>query len=199
MVNKMFRSLFHLPTLTPCDWIRPSLKAVTLLGLSCSVLINSVHAETLTAKLTFDKKPPKAGVLFIPGEGEAIKAELNQSDKKFSSKLVVVSPNGSLTFKNSDSLDHNIFANDVKKGVKFDVGLMPERAEITQEVDWSTDMLVRVGCKIHPTMKAYVANIQAKVYEALEFEKKVKEYDYTLENVAIREWEDRSQIGHGKV
>ena len=100
------------------------MRHVLCYGVSALLFSGGLCAETLTADIVFDKKPPKVGVLYVPGSGAPINGELNQQDKKFLSKMVVVSPNSTISFKNSDSVDHNIFANDMKTGVRFDVGLM---------------------------------------------------------------------------
>lgn len=157
--------------------LRSTMVGVIVMGLS-----TAVSAGSVTANIKFDKRPAKVGVLYVPGEGPATNAELDQENKAFTSKMLVVSPGAELKMKNSDDLDHNIFANDIKSGVQFDVGLMPANTEMTRSVDWAEDTLIRVGCKIHPTMKAYVANVKAKVQQAMTFEKGKNEYAATLDN-----------------
>jgi len=57
-------------------------------------------------------------------------------------------------------------------------------AKLTHKVDWKSDTLVRIGCKIHPTMRAYIANVQAKHFEIIEFEKNKTQYKIELGGVS---------------
>lgn len=150
----------------------------TLMLLAAS---GSALAGDLSGVITFDKKPPFAGVLFVAdGASGPNKTTVDQMDKAFTSKLAVVGSGGTLEFSNSDTFQHNIFANDKKTGIKFDVGLMETGQTTSITADWKDNTITRVGCKIHPKMRTYVANIQSSAYQVFEFEKKVKEYKVNL-------------------
>lgn len=145
------------------------------------VFAHSAFAGELTGKLVFDKKAPFAGVLFVADNAAGPnKTTIDQMDKQFTSKLAVVGQGGTLEFSNSDTFQHNIFANDKKTGIKFDVGLMQTGQKVDVSADWSDNTMTRVGCKIHPKMRTYVANIQSSAYQVFEFEKKVNAYDVKL-------------------
>lgn len=140
-------------------------------------------AGTVDVELNFDKKPAKFGITYLYDESAPmLSGTVDQKDKKFIDGVVTVSPDSILTFKNSDSVDHNIFANELSDSLslQFDVGLMPVDSEQELAVDWSNGTLVRIGCKIHPKMKSYVANIKAKEFSVFDFKKTEKLYKVEL-------------------
>ncbi|MBB3048688.1 plastocyanin [Litorivivens lipolytica] len=152
---------------------------LSLLGLSPSVL-----AADYTVRLQFEKRPPKTALLYVPGDlGEQSQAVVDQVDKSFTESLVVAAPGQAVVFKNSDEVDHNIFANDMKSGARFDVGLMPPGGEKNIPVDWKADSLVRIGCKIHPKMRTYIAAVDAAYSKVMEFSSATSDYSISLEGV----------------
>jgi plastocyanin len=152
----------------------------TLLAFGLGVVFNA-QAATLTGELSFVKKPPFVGILYAKG-GEGPKAaELDQANKVFDKKVVIVGQNGEITFKNSDEFQHNIFANDPNSGVKFDVGLMNQGQTTKVTANWSENTLTRIGCKIHPKMRSYIANVNSDTYQVLPFTKKQKSYSIELD------------------
>ncbi|KZN61665.1 hypothetical protein [Pseudoalteromonas luteoviolacea] len=140
-----------------------------------------VEAATLTGELEFVKRPSFVGVVYAKGGVGPQKAELDQSNKVFDKKAVVIGPKGEITFKNSDEFQHNIFANDPNSGVKFDVGLMNQGQTTKVSADWSENTLTRIGCKIHPKMRSYIANVNSDAYQVLPFSKKQKVYPIKLD------------------
>ncbi len=127
-------------------------------------------ADTITGEITFLKRPPLSGVLYVVGShSDTVQGSLDQKDKAFTSDVTVVTPGGDIGFKNSDAVDHNIFANDFDSNVKFDIGLMPPASESSVVAQWDAGALIRVGCKIHPKMRSYVAVIDSNHYQAFEF------------------------------
>ena len=170
------------------------LKRVLLNGMKvvaiafCSAAIaKPVLADTITGNITFLKKASYAGVVYMlpaaPVESLGITGNIDQKDKAFTKKIVVTAADGALQFNNSDVIDHNIFANDLDTNVKFDVGLMTPNSERKIDTTWESDSLVRIGCKIHPKMKAYVFNSPSPYYQVLEFKKGVNSYDFTINDV----------------
>lgn len=162
-----------------------TLVALVAVGLLC--LSQGALSGTINGEITFHKKASFAGVVYMQtetqGDGTGIVGEIDQLAKAFTKKIVVASKDALLRFQNSDSIDHNIFANDVSTDVKFDVGLMSPAAEKTINANWSEDTLVRIGCKIHPKMKAYIFTTPTPYYQVLEFEKGKNTYQFSLENV----------------
>lgn len=152
--------------------------AALLFGSAC------VHADVINGKIEFVKKAPYTGLLYVPGSGQSVKSPMiDQKDKAFTTSIAVGSPNNTIKFKNSDTFDHNIYANDRKQKVKFDVGLMTPGNATELKMEWPEETLVRIGCKIHPKMRGYVANVSSDHFHAFEFKKKVKSYDFKIEQV----------------
>lgn len=141
-------------------------------------------AKNISGTISFIKKPPMVGIAYIPSEASnSLKAEIDQLDKQFTAKMVVAKPGDSVTFKNSDNVDHNVFANDIKQSAKFDVGLMYPGGEKQVLVNWQENSIVRVGCKIHPKMRTYLAAIDTPYHEIIEFRKDKKTYAISIADV----------------
>lgn len=141
-------------------------------------------AGSLTADFSFTKRPPFVGLLYLNDNGKTESTNIDQKDKKFLQKLFVNQKSTEAVFDNSDSINHNIFANSPKSGVKFDIGLLPPGANSKIDTaSWGDDAVVRIGCKIHPKMKTYVANISSSKQHIIEFEKKKKEYNVVLDAI----------------
>ena len=149
-------------------------------------LSSSAQAWTLTGKLKFNRKPPDVALVYLP-EDKSLnlqnKAIIDQKDKKFLHKVVITKPNDTIVLKNSDSINHNIFANDRKQGVKFDIGLAEPGVTMERKADWGEDKIVKIGCKIHPRMRAWIAPIQSAYHSIVELKSSVKEYDIKIENI----------------
>lgn len=144
-------------------------------------------AGSVEVALNFDKKPAKFGIAYLYDENAPpIEGVVDQQDKQFVHGVVAVSPNTAVSFKNSDSVDHNIFVNELSKdfSLQFDIGLMPAYSEIKHQVDWDNGTLIRIGCKIHPKMKGYIANIKSKSHANFEFKKKKKDYSLSLKDAS---------------
>jgi len=143
-----------------------------------------IWADQITGQVVFDKRVPEAGLIYVAGESSSIPdAEIDQKDKMFTSKIVLADSKSPFTFKNSDTYDHNIFARDTDAGAVFDVGLMSSGSEEKIDVNWAKDTLVKIGCKIHPRMRAYIANIDASQHQIIEFNKEQQSYDFSLSDV----------------
>lgn len=161
------------------------------LTFSLICLSSNAWADKVSGKITFLKKPAFTGILYVPSaKGSHKKPNIDQKDKAFTTPIAVGSPSDIITFKNSDTFDHNIYASDRKQNVKFDVGLMTPNNETDLNIDWTQDSLVRIGCKIHPKMRSYIANINSDHFYSFEFKKKVKEYTFSISDVPS----DKNQV-----
>lgn len=155
-----------------------------IIAIAIFFVSQSVLSDSVEVKIVFEKKPPKSGMFYVVEKSASgKKAIVDQKDKQFVSNFIVADSAGGVVFKNSDSVDHNIYANDTKQGVQFDVGLMQPEYTVDKKIDWGANTVVRLGCKIHPKMRAYLANVNSKNFISFEFEKGVNEYSYTLTNV----------------
>ena len=159
---------------------------------------HTVLADTLNGAFTFQKKPPSVALLYF-SEDTSLSSQINtvidQKDKQFSQKLYVTTKGTNAIFKNSDSINHNIFADDKKSGVKFDVGLMQPNGSNVHEVEWE-GKVVKCGCKIHPKMKTWIASISSKYYKIIEFDRSKKELVFDMNGFpeslsAIKLWMPR--------
>lgn len=154
---------------------------IVLLILTC---MHSVFADNVSGTIVFEKKPPLSGIVYSKVDSpKSQSASIDQKNKMFTSTIIAGTPGSKVIFNNGDTHDHNIFVNDIDYGVNFDVGLVPSGGRSEIEMDWKEDSLVRIGCKIHPKMKAYLANINSENYQLIEFEKGVLEYSFTLADV----------------
>ena len=141
-------------------------------------------ADTISGEIHFSSKPPLVALIYIPSASPSgLPADIDQIDKAFTKKLIVVSQGSSVNFKNSDSVDHNVFVNDLKHGAQFDVGLMAPGGNKHIKVDWSENSIVRVGCKIHPRMRTYLANIKTRHYTIVEFDKTKQRYQFEISDI----------------
>lgn len=147
-------------------------------------LSTTINADTIKGEINFTKKAPFAGVVYVKQQKNATStASMDQVNKQFTKKVTLGAPGSEVLFKNGDEFDHNIFANDLKNNIAFDIGLMPSGQEATLKMDWKEDSMVRIGCKIHPKMRSYIANINSDYYQEMEFQKKVKNYPVTISDV----------------
>ena len=152
-----------------------------------------VSSGTLEIELNFTKNPPRAGILYFPEDNSLSPKNqlmIDQINKRFTSILGVGAKGSLIVFKNSDSVDHNIYANDVGAKVFFDVGLAEPGKETTVRMDWDTGAIIRIGCKIHPRMKSYIANIPSSHYEIFKFIRTKKKYKVKMDGIP----DDLSQV-----
>jgi plastocyanin len=156
--------------------------SLLVVGIFC--LSTSANADVISGEITFVKKVPFAGVLFVKQNKSAtVNANMDQLNKKFTKKVSLGAPGTSVIFNNGDSFDHNIFANDLQNNISFDIGLMPSGQSSQIKMDWKEETMVRIGCKIHPKMRSYIANVNSDFYQEFEFQKKVKIYPINISDV----------------
>lgn len=165
-----------------------TMKAVKPVLLSCLLALATslVDAGSIEGTIVFDRKNPHVGLAFLADAkdgGPDICGSLDQNHGQFSEKLVVGKDGCEVAFSNSDVMDHNIFANDLESGVSFDVGLIRPGEDAAVEVNWHEGHLVRLGCKIHPKMISYIANLPTQHYSIVEFEKESLETPFVLKDV----------------
>lgn len=127
---------------------------------------------TVSGTFHFNEKPPKVGLLyFSEDKGLSQPLTIDQDNKQFLQQMVVASPGETITFKNSASISHNIYANDPHLKVKFDLGLALPESDFSksQPVSWANGAVLKVGCKIHPNMRVYIASIASRYNQIVEF------------------------------
>lgn len=144
----------------------------------------TVSAGSIEGKITFDSKPPFAGLFYFRDKGaKGGKFDIDQKDKEFVQKVFPVTVGSKVEFHNSDNMDHNIYASSMEDNIKFDIGILPPGAnQVADNASWKEDSVFRIGCKIHPKMKAYIANIPSSHYAAIDFDKQA-EHSFKINNV----------------
>jgi hypothetical protein len=147
-------------------WVVPSLVLLVVASHS------KVQAGVLQGEFAFEGKAPEVALVYFPEDKSltATTPTLDQVDKNFAPLLVVGTKGAKIIFKNSDSISHNIFADDKDTNVKFDVGLLNAGSEASQDIDWENNV-VKCSCKIHPQMRAWIASISSKYYRVIDLEK----------------------------
>ena len=152
----------------------------------CLLLSNGANAKetTLNGSISFNGNAPMAALIYVPGKPDtAQRPVIDQIGKQFTKSIVVSAPSTEVLFKNSDVVDHNVFANDAKHNAKFDVGLMLSGGEKNIPVNWAVDSMIRVGCKIHPRMRTYIATVNASFHQVVEFNSEQKTFPLTLSGI----------------
>lgn len=144
----------------------------------------SLHADTLVGTFSFEEKAPPGALIYVVGDHSLKQnAVIDQKDTEFTSFAVVGPKDSTATFRNSDSINHNIYASDKETQVAFDIGLAPPGSESKQMISWEEEQMVRISCKIHPKMKAWVVSLSSKYYQILNFDKKQEKADFSISDV----------------
>lgn len=131
--------------------------------------------STLKGSLAFSKRAPNVALIYF-SEDQSLKqdAVIDQKNTSFTVPLAVGSKGSNAVFNNSDSINHNIFANDKEVKVNFDIGLAAPGSVFQNEITWDSGQMVKISCKIHPKMRAYVGSLSSKYYQVVPFKKKQK-------------------------
>ncbi len=135
-----------------------TLTAVLLTTLSLPALAGEINGKVTVAKgsggiLVY---VVKADGQFAPPDKPAV---LDQKKMEFTPFVVPLLVGGSLQFKNSDKVAHNIFSPD---GAGYNLGTFPPgetRTQVFKDVGIYTQL-----CSLHPEMEAYVVVVQNPYY-----------------------------------
>ena len=115
-------------------------------------------STTLKGEMTFSRRAPEVALIYFIEDrslSSKVQPTLNQKNKAFEPKLVVGRKGAKVAITNSDPLNHNVYAADKELKVNFDTGLASPKSVFYKEIDWEADTVVKVGCKIHPRMRAW--------------------------------------------
>lgn len=77
---------------------------------------------------------------------------ITQKDREFSQSTASIKPGDTVTFKNVDSVTHNVFSN--SPGLEFDIRRQAPGGSST--VPFPKEGEVEVRCSIHPKMKLII-------------------------------------------
>lgn len=159
-------------------------------------VLSPLSAATLEGTFTFEQ-PPRVALVYFSEDTSletATEVVIDQKDKEFTQVLVVAPPGGKVVFRNSDDVQHNVFADDKETGVTFDIGLANPQSVSPQSVTWKDGQVVRCGCKIHPKMQLWIAASASRHHQAVSFTPGSKEpVSFTLGDVpaayrTVRVW-----------
>ncbi len=163
---------------------RPIPPLNTLVFATLFLCFAASHAAKVKGTLTFAKLPPQVALVWVAGgKPSPSSVAINQKDKQFSEKMTVGKSGSEITFKNADNVDHNVFANDAGTGINFDAGLVPPGQDAKLKVTWTEGQVVRIGCKIHPKMQSWIANVPSQAHSILEPKPGEKSIAFTIEGV----------------
>ena len=128
--------------------------------------VQPLAAATLEGAFTFEKSIPAGLAVWVPGitKEHPPASVLNQSDKLFIPTVLFARPGSVVTLRNSDQLQHNAFITDKAAGVALDTGLNQPGADQSMNVSWPAGTAVRVGCKIHPQMQAWIIAVDSDAW-----------------------------------
>ncbi|HLP42521.1 MAG TPA: hypothetical protein VK465_13515 [Fibrobacteria bacterium] len=165
-------------------------------------LFGAAFPGTLNGTFTFTDSPPNLALIYFTDDhslGKPAQTVISQQDKQFDQKMIVGAQGTKVVFKNSDNVDHNIYANDLKTGVNFDAGLLPPGQDAKVDLSWDDGKVVKIGCKIHPRMQAYVANTAGSHSQVVEFKPTDRTGIFKLEGVPdgaskLRVWFPRHDV-----
>lgn len=85
---------------------------------------------------------------------------VEQRNRQFAPRVLVVPLGSTVTFPNFDSVYHNVFSRSEAKA--FDLGLYKAGQE--RQIELDHEGVVRVGCNLHANMSAYVVVVSAPRY-----------------------------------
>ncbi|MDB5047363.1 MAG: hypothetical protein JWO30_434 [Fibrobacteres bacterium] len=149
-------------------------------------LAASAGADTLTGTFSFEESPPSVALVYFSEDhsrSKASKTVVEEKNKQFLEKMVVGAKGTEIVFKNSDSVEHDLYVNDPKTKVNSNAGVVSPGEVTRVAMNWDEGEVARVGCKIHPRMQAYVANISSSHYAIVEFKSTDRKTGFKIENI----------------
>jgi plastocyanin len=123
---------------------------------------------SLTGTLQLDGKAPGDALAFVTLEPtskkwKARKAKervMEQRDRQFGPRLMLIPVGSKVTFPNFDKVFHNVFS--TSASAAFDLGLYKEGQ--SRDVTFTKEGIIRIGCNLHANMSATIVVIAAPHY-----------------------------------
>lgn len=159
----------------------PLLSAVCLAAISFPAITT---ADTISGTFTFDKRPPAAAIVYVKDGTPAELSEIvvNQVNKEFAQPIAIAPKGTTVIFRNSDTIQHNVFGTSTEANVSFDSGLVDPDSDVLQEVTWEEGEFVTVGCRIHPKMRIWIGSVTTSNYTILPIDRE-QEVSFKIEGV----------------
>jgi plastocyanin len=151
---------------------------------------------SLTGKLTLDGKAPGGAMAFVTldpigKKGKSRKAKervMEQRDRQFAPRLMLVPVGSKVTFPNYDKVFHNVFSTAATN--PFDLGLYKEGE--AREVTFNKEGIVRIGCNLHANMSASIVVIGSQHYVFTEDDGSFAFKSLAPGKYKLRAWSDKS-------
>jgi plastocyanin len=111
--------------------------------------------STLYGSVSFIGMPPSAMIVYFPEDrlGTDLSPRVDQIAKTFLTPMTVARPGETVFFRNSDSINHNIYISNPQSLEEVDLGVAKPGVELSTKITWPINSLINVGCKIHSQMK----------------------------------------------
>lgn len=138
-----------------------------LSGMLALVAPMAWSAETIEATVRFDRAPPPAVLLWVPGDAgwkPDSTIVIDQKDRAFHPQIAVAPTGSTIDIRNSDDQQHNVFSLDPD----VDLGLGQPGSLLHLTVAWPAGTVVKHGCKIHPQMQLWVAALDTPYHAVTE-------------------------------
>jgi plastocyanin len=138
--------------------------AVLVAGIGL-ISTNAFSAGTVTGSI--DAAAPKfkkdVVVYLVGGKGPVVpkKGEVDQKNLMFIPRVLAVPVGSTVSFKNSDKVNHNIFSADVCK--KFNLGTY--NPGMARDVTFDKPCVVNLLCNVHSEMSGYVVAVNSNYYD----------------------------------
>ncbi len=143
-------------------------------------------SQTLEGRFEFTSRVPREALVYFADDHSVSpqeRVEVDQVNKHFTEKVIVGAKGSKILFKNSDEVQHNIFALNDKHNVNINLGLADPGQEKQEILSWPNESFVKISCIIHPRMRTWVASLESRYYKVLSFHKKQKEVNFQIANV----------------
>lgn len=167
-------------------------------GLLLVALPVAATAATVEGAFTFTKLTPSVALVYLPEDTGALPQEvaISHKDKAFTPRLAVGAPGSAVLFRNEDTVQYNIFAEDKDLKVSFDAGISESGSSVEQKITWAEGTILRCGCKVHPAMEVYIAALRSRFVATVEFTSGQKTASFSIPNVPagaslVRVWTPR--------
>ncbi len=157
-----------------------------------------------------EPEPPKrgsiSGTLKLEGAGDALAVvtlepasgrwhhrapkhrTMEQRDRQFAPRVMVVPVGSTVTFPNFDAVYHNVFSR--SEAAAFDLGIYKNGQ--AREMTFTKEGVIRLGCNLHANMSAYLVVVSAPHYVITDGSGKFSFRSVEPGKYKLRVWSERS-------
>jgi plastocyanin len=113
---------------------------------------------------------------------------MEQRNRDFAPKVMVVRLGSTVTFPNFDNVYHNVFSR--SEAHAFDLGIY--KGGQARDVTFDKEGIVRLGCNLHANMAAYIVVVNAPHYAVTDENGKFRFKSLTPGKYKLRAWGEKS-------